>query len=291
MIIKPLSLQEEITELYNKGVAKGHTTGWPVLDEYFSVKAGELTVITGMPSHGKSEWLDNLCVNLAMQHNYRILMFSPENYPLEMHAKKILEKFTQDPFFGRERMSSDDMRKALEVMDKHFLFIKPEETEFTPSHIVNEAADYMTTRWLVAKGFPSYSWPIAVVIDPWNEMDHYRPLGLTETEYISRVLTELRRFARDFSCHLFLVAHPMKMQRDKDGNYPIPRPYDIAGSAHFFNKPDNVITIWRDVINAPNLTQVHIQKVRFNSTGHPGMVELFYDKSKSSYFEAPNERN
>jgi twinkle protein len=75
----------------------------------------------------------------------------------------------------------------------------------------------------------------------------------------------------------------MKMQKDKDGNYPVPRPYDISGSAHWYNKADNCIAIWRDVANNPQQTQVHIQKVRFNGTGHPGMADLIYDYNKSSY--------
>lgn len=282
MIVSPLSLQKKVTELYTKGFARGHDTGWPSLDEHFSVKAGELTVITGTPSHGKSHWLDSLLVNLSMQHNYRTLMFSPENYPLELHASRILEKFLQEPFFGYNRMSQEDMGKALETMDKHFKFIVPDETEFTPSHIVDEAA-----TWINQNISPAQIANLAVVIDPWNEMDHYRPLGLTETEYISRILTDIRRFAREFNCHLFLVAHPQKLRRDKDGSYPVPTPYDIAGSAHFYNKPDNIITIWRDVLNKPTITQVHIQKVRFNSTGHPGIIELAYDKEKSTYTEAP----
>lgn len=285
MIISPLSIKHKVTDLYSKGMARGHDTGWPCLDEYFSVKPGELTVVTGTPSHGKSHWLDSLLVNLSLNHQYRTIMFSPENYPLELHASRILEKFNKAPFFGYNRMSTEQMDKGLELMDKHFKFIVPEETEFTPSHIVEEAARYMKEAF-----WTGVSFPLAVVIDPWNEMDHYRPGNFTETEYISRILTDIRRFAREFNCHLFLVAHPQKLRRDKDGTYPVPTPYDIAGSAHFYNKPDNIITIWRDVMDAPTITQVHIQKVRFNSTGHPGLVELSYNKDSSSYGEAPASR-
>ena len=60
MIVNPKSLVLEINKLYENGIAKGHGTGWSNLDELFSVKYGEFTVITGMPSHGKSEWLDAL---------------------------------------------------------------------------------------------------------------------------------------------------------------------------------------------------------------------------------------
>lgn len=274
MIVNPKSLLLQIENLYDVGVAKGHTTGWDNVDEFFTVKHGEFTVVTGMPSHGKSEWLDALCVNLAIKHNYRIAMFSPENHPLEMHAKKIIEKYAEKPFFGPRRMNNDQMHEALERMNKNFSFIKPEETAFTPMHIINEALPWLDQ---------SIVQPRALVIDPWNEMDHYRPPGLSETEYISRILTELRRAAREFKTHLFLVAHPMKMQKGQDGNYPVPRPYDISGSAHWYNKADNCIAIWRDVQNNPQQTQVHIQKVRFNSTGAPGVAQLMYDYNKATY--------
>ena len=282
MIIKPASLLNDITKLYHTKLIGGHTTGWEVLNNYFTIKAGEFTVLTGMPSHGKSEWLDNLMVNLALNHNYRFAIYSPENHPLELHAKKIIEKLIQKPFYGAHRMSESDLNEAVDMMGRHFSFVKPSELQFTPIDIINDALPWLDQSTLQ---------PRALIIDPWNEMDHYRPAGLNETEYISRVLTDLRRAARDYKTHLFLVAHPMKMQKDKEGNYPVPRPYDISGSAHWYNKADNCISIWRDVANNPELTQVHIQKVRFNTTGKVGMVELIYNRDKSSYFEPKPFRN
>ena len=282
MIIKPASLLNDIKKLYHTKLIGGHTTGWEVLNNYFTIKAGEFTVLTGMPSHGKSEWLDNLMVNLALNHNYRFAIYSPENHPLELHAKKIIEKLIQKPFYGAHRMSESDLNEAVDMMGRHFSFVKPSELQFTPIDIINDALPWLDQSTLQ---------PRALIIDPWNEMDHYRPAGLNETEYISRVLTDLRRAARDYKTHLFLVAHPMKMQKDKEGNYPVPRPYDISGSAHWYNKADNCISIWRDVANNPELTQVHIQKVRFNTTGKVGMVELIYNREKSSYFEPVQFRN
>lgn len=282
MIISPKELAPKVAELYAKGFSRGYTTGWRSLDEYFTVKPGELTVMTGMPSHGKSEWLDNLVVNLAMNHNFRIAIFSPENHPLELHMAKIIEKYQQKHFFettgyfGRDRMSSDEMLDCIDEMAKSFAFVKPDENAFTPFDIINEALPWLNQ---------SLSRPKALIIDPWNEMDHYRPVGLSETEYISRTLTELRRAARDFNTHLFLVCHPMKMQKDKDGNYPVPKPYDISGSAHWFNKADNCITVWRDVVNNPTLVEIHMHKIRFKWTGKVGMVNLHYDVAKNSYFE------
>lgn len=274
MIIKPKDLIKEISILYNGKLEKGVSTGWEELDEFFAVKQSEFTVVTGMPSHGKSEWLDALMVNLALNHNYRVAIFSPENYPLELHVAKMMEKLSEEKFFGQDRISQDDMLLCLEVMQKHFAFIVPDENEFTPKAILNEAYPWLDQ---------SMTQPKAMIIDPWNEMDHYRPNGLTETEYISRTLTELRRMSRDFKVHLFLVAHPKMMNKDKEGNYPVPRPYDISGSAHWYNKADNCIAVWRDVANNPEMVDIHIQKVRFKTTGKPGMVRLRYNLDKSRY--------
>jgi twinkle protein len=274
MIVKPKDLLIQINDLYHGRQELGVSTGWHELDQYFKVKHSEFTVITGMPSHGKSEWLDALAVNLVMNHNYRIAIFSPENYPLELHAAKIMEKLGEAQFFGNDRMSHDDMLLCLELMNQKFAFVVPEENQFTPRDILNEAYPWLDQ---------SLAQPKAMIIDPWNEMDHYRPSGLTETEYISRTLTELRRMTREYKVHLFLVAHPKMMHKDKEGNYPVPRPYDISGSAHWYNKADNCIAVWRDVANEPEAVQIHIQKVRFKTTGKAGMVNLRYNPNTSNY--------
>lgn len=274
MIVKPKDLLKPILELYNGKLEKGVSTGWPDLDEYFTVKHSEFTVITGMPSHGKSEWLDALATNLVLYHNYRISIFSPENHPLELHVAKIMEKLSEQKFFGSKRMPFEDMMDCLDLMNEKFSFVVPDENKFSPMDILNEAYPWLNQ---------SIAQPKAMIIDPWNEMDHWRPNGLSETEYISRTLTELRKMSRDFKVHLFLVAHPKMMNKDKDGNYPVPRPYDISGSAHWYNKADNCIAIWRDVANDPEMVQVHIQKVRFKTTGKPGMVTLRYNNDLSRY--------
>lgn len=284
MILKPRDLLIDVSCLYNAKMVKGYSTGWDNLDFHFTVHPGEFTVVTGMPSHGKSEWLDALCTNLVLNHNFRIPIFSPENHPLEMHLSKILEKVAVKPFYGEGRMTQDEMLDAMAKIENNFAFIKTAETEFTPKHIADEAAPYLDATIVMPK---------AMIIDPWNEMDHYRPSGLSETEYISRVLTELRRFARDFKTHLFLVAHPMKMQKDKEGNYPVPRPYDISGSANWYNKADNCITVWRDVEGDSDKVEIHVQKVRFKARGKPGIVHLTYNNRTSTYspaYNAPNVR-
>lgn len=50
-----------------------------------------------------------------------------------------------------------------------------------------------------------------LVIDPYNELDHQRPSRQTETEYVSQMLTKIKRFAQHHDCHVWFVAHPKQV--------------------------------------------------------------------------------
>ena len=69
---------------------KGVSTGFHSLDDLMLLSKQYLMVMTGMPSCGKSEVLDALAVNTAILHDWSWLYFSPENFPLEEHLKKIV---------------------------------------------------------------------------------------------------------------------------------------------------------------------------------------------------------
>jgi twinkle protein len=84
---------------------------------------------------------------------------------------------------------------------------------------------------------------------------------------------------------LWLVAHPAKQTPKKDGTYSVPGPRDISGSAHFWNKADNCVTVWRDQQSGTNEVQVHIQKVRFKNIGKIGQTTLLYDRVTGRYRE------
>ena len=122
-----------------------------------------------------------------------------------------------------------------------------------------------------------------LIIDPWNEFDHTRPSGQTETEYISSSLGQIRRFARAHGVHVWVVAHPKMLGRDKKGRYPIPTPYDISGSAHWRNKADNCLTVWRDENEPDTPVHLYVQKIRFREVGTVGKIELRWNKLNGRY--------
>jgi hypothetical protein len=127
-----------------------------------------------------------------------------------------------------------------------------------------------------------------IVIDPWNYLEHHRPQGMSMTEYVSMALSEIIEWVRERNCHLWLVAHPSKMQKNKDGKLPVPTPHDVSDSAHFWNKADNCITVWRDQSDYTKQdVDIHVQKVRFKHIGHIGVATLMYDRTTGRYHEIP----
>jgi twinkle protein len=71
-------LHLRVNALWEAGLPPGEKTGWPSIDKLYTVAPGQLTIITGWPGSGKSEWLDALLVNLMHQGWYTSI-FSPEN--------------------------------------------------------------------------------------------------------------------------------------------------------------------------------------------------------------------
>lgn len=272
-------LSEKIEYLYDHGFERGVDTGWANLDQFYSVRPGEFTVVTGIPNSGKSNFVDDLCVHLAQHHGWNVAMFSPENQPLEDHMSRIIEKWINQPFDDgpTPRMTKEAMRAARKEVSEKFSWILPDDDmEWTIDTVLDRARSLVFRNGIRV-----------LVIDPWNELEHDRPQGMTESEYIGRVLKHIRQFGRKHGVHVFVIAHPAKLYKEKDGGYPVPSMYDISGSAHWRNKADNGLCVWRDLSNDhTQLVEIHVQKIRFRQIGRIGMAELRYQKATATYREA-----
>lgn len=271
-------VEDQVDELYHKGLRKGYSTGFDTLDEFYTVVPGQWTVVTGIPGHGKSNVLDNIMVNLAKHDDWHFGIFSPENQPIARHFASIMEKYHEAPFdLGKPgRITEEQKEIGKKWLKEHFSIILPDEDANWSIDGILDLAKILVYR----KGMKG------LVIDPWNEIDHSRPANQTETEYVSSVLTKLRQFARNYDVHVWLVAHPAKLYKDKDGKYPVPTPYDISGSAHYRNKADNAITVWRNVGHEDQtVADVHIQKIRFKEVGKVGLCSLRFNPVSGCFID------
>lgn len=206
---------EKVKEAKKVGFKSGISTGYDSLDEYFTVKPCEMTIVTGIPGSGKTTFVDNICIRMAFQSKWKFAVLSAENLPHERHVLSLVEKHYRDNI---ETISDSDFDKAIDFLNDHFFFLNPSEEDFTISNILKLCEDLYFEKGIDC-----------LIIDPWNELEHKRPNNQSETEYIGCVLSAVRRFSRLLKIHTFIVAHPTKLQLRTDGTYPIPTPYDISG--------------------------------------------------------------
>jgi twinkle protein len=271
-------IEKNIYDFYNNGLPSGSGIGMAEMDNHIKFQPGYLTTITGIPGHGKSEFLDFLLCRLNISHGWKTALYSPENHPLELHFSKFAEKIIGKPFEGANRLSPLDLQKMINYHANNFFFINP-ENDFKLETILD------AVRQLVRKKGIN-----AFVIDAWNKLDHHYTTN--ETKYISEQLDKITRFCELNKVHCFLVAHPTKIQKSKDDHelYDIPNLYSISGSANFYNKTANGITVYRNFKTL--MTEIYIQKVKFKHWGQTGCVQLSWDKMNGRYYKGtPNYDN
>lgn len=259
-------IDSELMNLYHNGYPFGVGCGYLNFDQHITFRKSELTTITGSPGSGKSTFLNNIIVRLAAREKWRIAMFSPEKQPTEILSAELAEIFTGKRFYSsitEDKLSLTELADAKNFIRDHFWFMKIDEIDVTIDGILDKCKELVLRKGINC-----------LVIDPWNYVEHKVPHGYTETQYISEELTKIKRFKDRYGVHIFLVAHPRKLNKNKEGKYDVPSLYDIAGSAHFFNKTDNGIVLQRDFEG--ETTNVFIQKIRWSFVGKLGDVCFQY---------------
>lgn len=275
---------ESMDAVYAQGLPQGVSPGWYTVGLHYRVQPGDFTVLTGVPSHGKSRWLHQVCINLARQEDWRISVFSPEHHPAGVLGAQLVELYIGDPLDGPDgRMGPQTWEHGKAWVQHHFQVI--------------EVADPLTptlgTVLQVARQHVEEYGIQGLILDPWNEIDHQYGPRQREDQYVSQSLSQIRRFARTYGVHVWIVAHPTKLQKAEKGpyagKYPPPTPYDISGAAHWYNKADACLCVWRDVEaegqQVGQDVEIHVQKMRSRAIGRPGMVTLRYDGLR--YHEQP----
>ncbi|MBL4791322.1 MAG: hypothetical protein JKY60_20520, partial [Kordiimonadaceae bacterium] len=109
-----------------------------------------------------------------------------------------------------------------------------------------------------------------------------------ETEYTSRAIRMLKKFAKNYGVLVIVVAHPSKM--NFNGDTKRPQPYDINGSANWYNKSDYCVVVWRPDI-AGTKAEIHISKVKNHDyMGKPGVVDLDFNVNTGRFDQYVSDR-
>lgn len=266
-------MNDEVDHYYYKGYPKGIDVGIEGLSEYITFMSGQITTITGIPGSGKSEFTDNIMASATKNHAWVWAVCSFENQPAPLHVTKIMEKLVGKSFAFRHdpnsRINKQDYEDSKFVIRKYFKFINISQVDVTIDGILAKAKE-LVQRYGIN----------ALLIDPWNYIEHKISGNQTETQYVSEALTKMKSFALKYNICIFLIAHPTKLK--KEGNkYEVPTMYSISGSAHFFNKTDNGLSIYRNFDTKE--VDIFIQKVRYSWLGKIGQVTYYYNTETRQY--------
>lgn len=231
-----------------------------------------VSVCTGYPGHGKTVLMMQLWYQMCRDYDFPMAVASFETRPKPHHRRNILQFMFGKPLL---EMTEEQRRTGDEWIENHI---------YWAVHPHRRAS----LRWLLDMG------EIAVVrygcraikLDPWNKMESDRPPGMNETDYIGQCIDECLDFAIDMNCHLQIIAHPAKPMDIRARTMP-PTIYDIAGSAHWNNKIDLGLSVFRPKLfeegERKTEAELYVQKAKYEELGFPCQLNMDYVLAERRY--------
>lgn len=229
-------VRDSMLDGFHNGQERGTTTYIPQVDSAWTWRNGEVNIWTGYQNEGKSMFLNQLATIKAANDGWKFGVFSPENMPMNDFFNDIIEMYvgkSADPYYKNNQMPIEEYKMAMDFVKKHFFLIYPQKF-FTLDNIFHRASYLVKT-----KGIRS------LIIDPYNTVQHKMERGEREDLYISRFMSQLKRFALDKNISIHLVAHQITPRKGDDGRYPKPDINSIKGGGTFPDKADNCLFVWR----------------------------------------------
>lgn len=259
------------------------TCGLPSLDTIFTWAKGELTLVTGIPGHGKSTFVDQVVVGLAKEAGWRsaILSFEKANHPL--HALELVEKWLDKPVigtyskawrevYGDPPASKEEIENAIADIDEHFVFFDVTgkysgvKNKYTIESIIKKAEDVVHQFGVDC-----------IVIDNMSFIE--KPKGEDMDSFLMRVLNQILSFTKSYNVCTILVAHPRKPPAGS-GTF-IPKGYDVYGTSMIYNKVDNGLTVYRSEEDG---TLIMIWKGRSRSNAGLGTATLLFNSEYGTFY-------
>jgi twinkle protein len=253
------------------------STGVGALDRILKIPAeGRLIIVTGFPNHGKTSLTRFIMLHTIAKHDRRWAVFSPEHSPSEQFLAECAEVYIGKPFYPQQDlfcMTDDEADQAEEFLTGRVTMIAADSTDEPP-----------TVDWLLALASATVlrDGTTDLLIDPWNELEHIPPAGMTETDYTGRSLQRLRGFGARHGCNIWISPHPAKPPTSRKGEVMSPPlGFDISGSANWVNKPDIGLTVHSPTVGETNVIVWKSRHRRWATRGTDATLE--FDASTGRY--------
>ncbi len=261
-------IEDEITDFVKNGFKPGYQIGIPNFDSIFSTYTGQFITVTGIPSSGKSDFVDQMVVGYNQRYEWKTAFASPENAPTYLHAHKLMRKVWQD-MPSRNDIGTDKWNQVAEHVNDNFFFIDMER--YTLESVLRKGAELVKRKGIKC-----------LVIDPFNKIRDVDSKTEDVNRYTMEYLTKIETFAKKYDVLVFIVAHPTKMYRDKDGNIEEPTMYNIKGGGEWYDASYHGILVHRNY--EEKTVKAKILKVKFQNLGENGAEAHFKWEPRSGCF-------
>ena len=261
-------IEGEITDFVKNGFKRGYQVGLSNFDSIFSTYTGQFITVTGIPSSGKSDFVDQMVVGYNQNYDWKTAFASPENAPTYLHAHKLMRKVWQD-MPRKDDIGTDKWNAVADHVNDNFFFIDMER--YTLDSVLRKGAELVKRKGIKC-----------LVIDPFNKIRDIDSNLEDVNRYTMEYLSKIEIFAKKYDVLVFVVAHPTKMYKDKDGKMEEPTMYNIKGGGEWYDASYHGLLIHRDYEN--KTVKAKVLKVKFQNLGENGAEAHFRWEPKSGCF-------
>jgi len=261
-------IEGDVTDFVKNGFKPGYQIGLENFDRIFSTYTGQFITVTGIPSSGKSDFVDQMVVGYNANYNWKTAFASPENAPNYLHAHKLMRKVWGD-MPRRDDIGGAKWNEVADHVNDNFFFIDMEK--YTLESVLRKGAELVKRKGIKC-----------LVIDPFNKVRDRNASSIDVNIYTMEYLTKIETFAKKYDVLVFIVAHPTKMYKDKDGKIEEPTMYNIKGGGEWYDASYHGLLVHRDY-ELKN-TKVKVLKVKFQNLGDNGAEAFFTWEPNSGSF-------
>ena len=235
-VIYGIDVKEQALSIYDNGYAKVDGINIPDIDERFKPKRGEITVLTGIGNYGKSSFKKWYQAMRILLYGEKFATFSPEDNPPEEYYHDFVEIILGCDCSPNNphRPSRQVYEQVYDMVCKHIFYVYPKDVSPTPQYIMEVFLELIIKENVDG-----------VDIDPFNQLTNEYQKFSRSDKYLEWVLSVFSRFAQVNNVFFWIIAHPIKMAKAGDGNYPCPDVFDLTDGAMWNNKMDNILVYHR----------------------------------------------
>ena len=266
-------IENEVTDFVRNGFKKGYQVGLSNFDDIFSTYTGQFITVTGIPSSGKSDFVDQMVVGYNRNYNWKTAFASPENAPTYLHAHKLMRK-TWEGMPTEADIHTDKWNTIADHVNDNYFFIDMER--YTLESVLRKGAELVKRKGIKC-----------LVIDPFNKVRDIDCKTEDVNRYTMEYLTKIETFAKKYDVLVFIVAHPTKMYKGSDGKIEEPTMYNIKGGGEWYDASYHGILVHRNYED--KTVKAKVLKVKFQNLGENGAEAHFKWEHKSGCF-IPHEQ-